>query len=88
MGASGSGLANNYKNFIDTIRANDPSMLKAKIEEGVYSTAVMHLGNIAYQLGRSLDFDPETMRFKNDDEANAMISRPEYRQPFVFPDKV
>ncbi len=88
LGASGSGLANNYKNFIDTIRANNPSMLKAKIEGGVYSTTVMHLGNIAYRLGRSLEFEPETMTFKNDDEANAMISRPEYRQPFVFPDKI
>jgi predicted dehydrogenase len=87
-GASGNGLANNYKNFIDTIRANDPSMLKAKIEGGIYSSTVMHLGNIAYRLGRSLDFDPETMKFKNDDEANALISRPAYRDPFVFPDIV
>ncbi len=88
LGTSGGGLADNYKNFIDTIRANDPSMLNAKIEEGVYSTIVMHLGNIAYQLGRTLEFDPEIMRFKNDDEANALISRQEYRKPFVFPENI
>ncbi len=88
LGSSGSGLANNYKNFIDAIRANDPSMLNAKIQEGVNSCTVMHLGNIAYQLERSLEFDPATMKFKNDEEANLMISRKEYRQPFIIPDSV
>jgi predicted dehydrogenase len=88
LGESGSGLGNHYKNFIDTIRANDPSMLNGKIEEGVYSCMLMHMGNIAYRLGRSLEFDPSTMKFKNDDEANAMISREEYRHPFVIPENV
>jgi predicted dehydrogenase len=88
LGPSGSGLANHYKNFIDTIRASDPSMLNGKIEDGVYSSTLIHLGNIAYQLGRSLEFDPATMKFKNDNEANTMISRNEYRHPFVIPDKV
>jgi predicted dehydrogenase len=87
-GPSGSGGASHSQNFIDTIRANDPSMLNGKIEEGVYSCMVMHLGNIAYRLGRSLEFDPEAMKFKNDDEANAMISRESYRHPFVIPDQV
>ncbi len=88
LGPSGSGLANHYKNFIDTIRANDPSMLNGKIEDGVYSSSLMHLGNISYRLGRSLEFDPEKMRFRNDKEANSMIAREEYRYPFVIPDKV
>ena len=87
-GPSGGGLANNYKNFIDTIRANDPSMLSANIEDGVHSCMVMHLGNISYRLGRSLEFEPDKMKFKNDDEANAMISRQEYRAPYVIPENV
>ena len=87
-GPSGSGLANNYENFTDSIRANDPSMLNAKIKDGVHSCMVMHMGNISYQLGRTLEFDPSTMKFKKDKEANAMISRPEYRHPFVIPKKV
>jgi len=53
-----------YKHFIDTIRSNSPSMLNAKIEEGVNSTTVMHLGNIAYQLGRLLEFDPRLLNLK------------------------
>ena len=57
------------------------------IENGFYSCALVHLGNISYRLGRSLDFDPATMRFPHDDEANRMLTR-EYRAPFVVPEKV
>lgn len=87
-GPRGSGLGDNYQNFIDAIRANDPGRISAKIKDGVYSCIVIHLGNISYRLGRSLDFDPEKMEILNDPEANAMMSREEYRAPFVIPDKV
>lgn len=88
LGPSGSGLANHYQNFIDAIRANDPSMLNGSIDDGVYSCTLMHLGNISYQLGRSLEFDPIKMKFKNDKEADGLISREEYRHPFVIPENV
>ncbi len=88
LGQSGKGLGNHYENFIETIRSNDPFMLNGKIEEGVYSCMIMHMGNIAYRLGRTLEFDPVKMEFKNDREANAMMAREEYRHPFVIPDKV
>lgn len=86
-GASGSGLGNHYQNYINAIRANDQSLAKADIEEGFYSCALIHLGNISYRLGRSLDFDPKNMKFKNDEEANSLLKR-EYREPFVVPEKV
>jgi hypothetical protein len=38
-------------------------------------------------VGRTLEFDPISMRFINDDEANKMLTR-EYRAPFVVPDQV
>jgi hypothetical protein len=57
------------------------------IEEGFYSCALVHLGNIAYRLGRTLDFDPATMKFTGDAEANAMLKR-DYRAPFVVPETV
>ena len=85
--ASGKGLGNHYKNFCDAIRANDQSLAKADIEEGFYSCALIHLGNISYRLGRSLEFDPKTMRFKNDNEANAMLTR-KYRAPYVIPENI
>ena len=40
-----------------------------------------------YQLGRTLTLDPQTERFTNDDEANALLTRP-YRTPFVVPETV
>ena len=42
-----------------------------------------HLGNIAYRLGRSLEFDPATERFK-ESEANQHLKR-DYRKGFEVP---
>ncbi|NQU51784.1 MAG: Gfo/Idh/MocA family oxidoreductase [Bacteroidetes bacterium] len=86
-GASGGGLDNHWQNFVNAIRANDQSLAKADIKEGFYSCALIHLGNISYRLGRSLEFDPVAMKFKNDPEANLMLTR-DYRAPFVVPNKV
>ncbi len=86
-GESGKGLGNHYENFCKAIRAKDQALAKADIQEGFYSCALIHLGNISYRLGRSLDFDPDKMKFVNDPEADAMLTR-KYREPFVVPDKV
>src|SRR5690606_18043558 len=71
---NGEGQGNHYENFINAIVANDQKLAKADIREGFYSCALIHLGNIAYRLGRSLDFDPGQMKFKSDPEADAMLS--------------
>jgi len=84
---SGGGLGNHYQNFIDCIRANDKNLNNAPVEEGFYSCALIHLANISYRLGRSLDFDPAGMRFIGDTEANTMLTK-EYRKGFEVPDKV
>ena len=62
-------------------------MNNAPIEEGFYSCALIHLANISYRLGRTLDFDPLKMEFISDREANAMLTK-EYRKGFEVPDKV
>ncbi len=85
--ASGSGLGNHYQNFIKAICADDQKLAKADIKEGFYSCALIHLGNISYRLGRTLEFDPKSMKVRNDSEANRMLKR-EYRAPFVVPEKV
>jgi len=87
LGESGEGLGNHYQDFVKAIRANDQSLAKGDIQEGFYSCALIHLGNISYRLGRSLEFDPKTMKFKNDEEANQLLTK-EYREPFVVPEKV
>ncbi|HFE53113.1 MAG TPA: twin-arginine translocation signal domain-containing protein [Bacteroidetes bacterium] len=76
-----------FKNFIDAVRARDPKLLNAPIEEGHISSALCHLANISYRLGRSLDFDPQKEQFIGDEEANVMLTR-KYREPYVVPENV
>jgi myo-inositol 2-dehydrogenase / D-chiro-inositol 1-dehydrogenase len=67
-------------NFIDSVRTRKPTICPAEV--GHRSVTVCHLGNISLRLGgRKLEWDPEKERFKNDDEANAMLNRP-MRKPW------
>jgi hypothetical protein len=45
------------------------------IEIAHRSTNTCHLGNIAYRLGRKLEWDADAERFKNDREADALLAR-------------
>ena len=45
------------------------------------SCALVHLGEIAYRLGRTLTFDPKTETFPADKEATSMLSK-KYRAPW------
>lgn len=83
----GSGLGDHYENFINAIIAGDQRLANGDVREGFYSCALIHLGNISYRLGRSLEFDPVKMKFVNDPEADSMLSR-EYRYPFVVPERI
>lgn len=76
-----------FANFADAVRARDRKLLHAEVEETAISTSYCHMGNISYRLGRELKFDPATMRFAGDAEANAMLTR-NYRAPYVVPSKV
>jgi predicted dehydrogenase len=86
-GPTGKGLDNHYQKFVEAIREPEVETFNQGIQEGFYSCALIHLGNISYRLGRSLEFDPVTMKFPHDSEANAMLTR-EYRAPFIVPEKV
>ena len=61
--------------------------LTAEIEEGALSCNLMHLANISYRLGRTLNWDAKKMQVINDDEANKMLTRA-YRAPYVVPKNV
>jgi predicted dehydrogenase len=74
----------NWENFITAVRSRKVSDLNADIEEGHLSSVLMHLANISYRLGRSLNFDATSMTVPGDTEANAMFTR-KYRQGFVIP---
>ncbi|UCF36599.1 MAG: Gfo/Idh/MocA family oxidoreductase [Acidobacteriota bacterium] len=76
-----------YANFIEAVRKHDTSIQNGPVESAHLSSSLAHLGNIAFRLGRVLEFDPTSERFKNDAEADAMLTR-EYRAPYVVPAKV
>jgi predicted dehydrogenase len=76
-----------FGNFAEAVRARDPKLLHAEIEETAISTALCHLGNISYRTGRDLRFDPARMRFPDDADANKLLTR-EYRKPYVVPENV
>lgn len=76
-----------FQNFIDCVRSRKWQDLTADIEQGHLSTTLCHLGNIASRLGRSLEFNPRSEKFVNDEEANNYLTKM-YRAPFILPDKV
>jgi predicted dehydrogenase len=86
-GPSGEDIGNNWANFIAALRTRKQEDLNAPIEEGAISTMLVHLANISYRVGRTLNFDPATYSVRGDAEATRMFRR-EYRNPFVVPEKV
>jgi len=78
---------NNWANFIEAVRSRKQSDLNAPIEEGYRSTVLVHLANISYRLGRTLEFDAQNLSCKGDPEATRMFTR-QYRAPFVVPETV
>lgn len=63
------------QNFIEAIRANDPSHLNAEIEEGHKSTMLCHLGNIAHRTGDSLRCDPQNGHILDNESAAGLWKR-------------
>ena len=67
--ASFNGGGNHFRNFIDAVRSQDPSILNAEIEVGYLSTSLNHLPNISYLLGKPTPFQPMTSEFNSDKDA-------------------
>lgn len=63
------------QNFVDAIRADDPTLLNSEIEEGHKSTMLCHLGNIAHRTGDALRCDPANGHILNNDEAMKLWKR-------------
>jgi hypothetical protein len=73
-----------YQNFVDAIRANDPKLLTCDVLEGHLSSALPHLANISYRVGRALVFDGKSESFVDDKKADRLLTR-EYRKGFEVP---
>lgn len=65
---------NHQDNFLECVRTRRRPITDMEI--GRRSITVCHLGNIAYELGRPLRWNPQAERFVGDEEANRMLSRP------------
>jgi len=83
-GPSGKAPSNEYERFVAALRSRRREDLGVDIAEGHLSAALCHLGNIAYRLGRTVKFDPQTETFPGDAEAAPLLTR-RYRAPFVVP---
>ena len=62
------------QDFVDAVKSRGETMADAEV--GHRTTSLCHLGHIAIQLGRKLQWDPAKEIFPGDSEANAYIARP------------
>ena len=78
--APGGETKGKFGNWLNAIRTRKPEDNFASEKVAHISCAHIHTSNIAYRLGRSLEFDPTAEQFK-DADANKLIKR-EYRKGF------
>jgi predicted dehydrogenase len=68
-----------HANWLQSIRTRLPPIAPAEVAHRSCSACLLH--HMAMKVSRRLHWDPVRERFKNDDEANAMLSRPQ-RAPY------
>ena len=72
------------RDFLDCMRSRKRPV--ADLETvGHPSSMLCHLGNAAWRLGRTVEFDAKTHRFVGDEQANDLLTRSEYRKPWLLP---
>lgn len=64
---------NHYTDFLEAIRTRNPPI--CDVETGHRTSSVCNLGNIAYQLGRSLKWNPDKEEIEKDKEATKLLGR-------------
>ena len=70
-----------HGNWLECIRRRSLNIAPAEVAHRACTACLLQ--HIAMKLGRKLHWDPRTERFRNDDEANSMLSRPQ-RAPYNF----
>ena len=83
-GEGGSHEAPHVQNFIECIKSRaKPNCDLETI--GHPASVLCHAGNIAARIGRSLRLDSSSEAFIDDESANALRTRSEYRKPWTLP---
>jgi len=70
-------------NFLDCVRSRKRPAAPAEVAH--LSCALVHLGEIAYRVGRVLKFDRDTEKVLGDPEADGLLTKP-YRAPWGLPE--
>ena len=70
---------NHYQDWIDCIKKRTQPICPPEV--GHRSASVCNLANIAYQTGRTLEWDPVKEKFKGDGPANKLRTK-KYRKPY------
>ncbi len=79
---TGQGLDLHVANFLDCIRKGGKP--NCDIETAAHIARFSQMGNIAYRVGRKLEWDGEKQEFVNDPEAN-LFAKAHYRAPWTLP---
>jgi hypothetical protein len=66
-----------FGNFVSAVRSRKETDLNADILEGHLSSALCHLGNISYRLGKPTPFSKKTKAFGDDKAAYETLARME-----------
>lgn len=74
---------NKWQYFFQAVRSRKEADMPVATLDAYHSCVHCHLGNTAFRLGRSLEFDSMSERF-HDDDANKFLSR-DYRDGFEVP---
>ncbi len=75
-------VASIYANWLEGCKTGSPTI--ADFEYSGRLTESNHLGNVAYRLGKKIEWDPVALRCHNAPEAAPLIRR-KYRDGWVFP---
>jgi hypothetical protein len=72
---------NHHGNWLEAVKSRRPPIAPVEVAHRSCSACLLH--HIAMKLKRKLYWDPARERFNNDEEANAMRSRPQ-RSPYTI----
>ena len=81
----GSYAGPHVQNFIDCIKSREKPHCDLETV-GHPASILCHAGNISARVGREVILDPDTETFVDDEEANALRGRSEWRRPWVLPE--
>ena len=79
------GHPDHLNNFLDCVRSREEPIAPAEVAH--LSCGLVHLGEVAYRVGRVLSFDSEMETIVGDDQANALLTK-QYRSPWVLPESM